>query len=48
MTEKIQHTLDGVSETLLMTLFVRARESQRANPMIKDNNAIAMVKKNGV
>jgi len=45
MTEKIQHTLDGVSETLLMTLFIRARESQRANPMIKDDNAVAMVKK---
>jgi O-methyltransferase involved in polyketide biosynthesis len=44
MTEKIQHSLDGVSETLLMTLFVRARESQRPNPMIKDDKAVAMVK----
>jgi O-methyltransferase involved in polyketide biosynthesis len=44
MTEKIQHNLDGVSETLLMTLLVRARESQRPNPMIKDDKAVAMVK----
>jgi O-methyltransferase involved in polyketide biosynthesis len=44
MTEKIELNLDGVSETLLMTLFVRARESQRPNPMIRDDKAVAMVK----
>ena len=41
--EKITQSLDGVSETLLMTLLARARESQRPNPMIKDNQAVAMV-----
>jgi len=41
--EKITQTLDGVSETLLMTLLVRARESQRPNPLIKDDKAVVMV-----
>jgi O-methyltransferase involved in polyketide biosynthesis len=45
MTEKIMQSLEGVSETLLMTLFARARESQRADGMIKDEKAIAMVNK---
>jgi O-methyltransferase involved in polyketide biosynthesis len=43
MPEKIIQTLDGVSETLLMTLYVRARESQRPDAMIKDDKAVAMV-----
>src|SRR4030067_208041 len=43
MPEKIMQSLDGVSETLLMTLYVRARESQRSNGMIKDAKAVAMV-----
>lgn len=43
MAEKIQQSLDGVSETLLMTLLVRARESQRPNGLIKDDLAVAMV-----
>jgi len=43
MPEKIIQTLDGVSETLLMTLYVRARESQRPGGMIKDERAVAMV-----
>lgn len=43
MSEKIHQSLDGVSETLLMTLYVRARESQRPNAMIKDDTAVAMV-----
>lgn len=43
MPEKILQELDGVSETLLMTLFVRARESQRPDGMIKDEMAVAMV-----
>jgi O-methyltransferase involved in polyketide biosynthesis len=43
MVEKIVQTLDGVSETLLMTLYVRARESQRPDGMIKDEKAVAMV-----
>ena len=43
MNEKIFPTLTGVPETLLMTLLVRARESQRPNPLIKDDQAVAMV-----
>jgi len=43
MPEKIIQTLDGVSETLLMTLYVRARESQRPGGMIKDDKAVTMV-----
>lgn len=42
-SEKIPQSLEGVSETLLMTLLVRARESQRQNPLIKDDKAVAMV-----
>jgi O-methyltransferase involved in polyketide biosynthesis len=42
MTKVIQ-TLEGVSETLLMTLYARARESQRPDAMIKDDKAVAMV-----
>ena len=40
---KILHSLEGVSETLLMTLYARARESQRPDAMIKDDKAVAMV-----
>jgi len=43
MSEKIPQSLDGVSETLLMTLYIRARESQRPDAMIKDSKAVAMV-----
>ncbi len=43
MPEKILQSLAGVSETLLMTLYVRARESQRPNAMIHDDQAVEMV-----
>ncbi|HLO32306.1 MAG TPA: class I SAM-dependent methyltransferase [Anaerolineales bacterium] len=43
MPEKTLQSLAGVSETLLMTLYVRARESQRPDAMIKDEKAVAMV-----
>jgi len=43
MAEKIHQGLEGVSETLLMTLYARARESQRPDAMIKDDKAVAMV-----
>lgn len=43
MPEKIPQSLEGVSETLLMTLYVRARESQRPNALIKDDLAVAIV-----
>jgi O-methyltransferase involved in polyketide biosynthesis len=44
MPEKILHNLEGVSETLLMTLYARARESQRSDAMLTDEKAVAMVK----
>lgn len=43
MPEKIVQSLKGVSETLLMTLYARARESQRPDAMLKDEQAVAMV-----
>ena len=43
MSNKIAHNLEGVSKTLLMTLNIRARESQRPDALIKDENAVAMV-----
>jgi O-methyltransferase involved in polyketide biosynthesis len=43
MSEKILQTLNGVSKTLLLTLYVRARESQRADAMLKDDQAVDMV-----
>ena len=43
MPEKIRSSLEGVSETLLMTLYVRARETQRPDAMIRDENAVEMV-----
>jgi O-methyltransferase involved in polyketide biosynthesis len=44
MTEKISASLEGVSETLLMTLYARARESGRPDAMITDDRAAAIVK----
>jgi O-methyltransferase involved in polyketide biosynthesis len=43
MPEKILQNLGGVSKTLLMTLYARARESQRPDAMLKDDKAVAMV-----
>ena len=43
MSGKIPQSLDGVSETLLMTLYVPARESQRPDGMIRDERAVAVV-----
>lgn len=43
MSDKISQSLEDVSETLLMTLYARARESQRPDGMIKDDRAVAMV-----
>lgn len=44
MTVKISQSLEGVSETLLITLLARARESQRPDGLIKDQAAQDMVK----
>lgn len=40
---KVNQALQGISETLLMTLYARARESQRPDGMIKDDRAVAMI-----
>jgi O-methyltransferase involved in polyketide biosynthesis len=43
MTEKVPQSLDGISKTLLMTLYARALESQRNNGMLHDEKAVEMV-----
>jgi hypothetical protein len=41
MSETRPETLSGVAETLLMTLYIRAMESQRPDALIKDERAVA-------
>jgi O-methyltransferase involved in polyketide biosynthesis len=43
MAEKISINLNGVSKTLLMTLYARARETQNPNSIFKDEKAVEMV-----
>jgi O-methyltransferase involved in polyketide biosynthesis len=43
MLQKSRSNLTGVSETLLMPLYARARESQRPDGLITDERAVAMV-----
>lgn len=43
MPEKILQSLDGVPQTLLMTLLARARETQRPDGIFKDEKAVEMV-----
>jgi O-methyltransferase involved in polyketide biosynthesis len=44
MSETKSQTLSSVSETLLVTLYLRAMESQRPDALIKDERAEALVK----
>ncbi len=44
MSENTKQTLSGVAETLLITLYIRAMESQRPDALIKDVKAVALVK----
>lgn len=44
MPEKTHPNLNGVAETLLITLYARAVESQRPDALIKDDKAVAIVK----
>lgn len=44
MSETKSVTLDGVSETLLITLYLRAMETQRPDALIKDEKAVTLVK----
>lgn len=43
MIEKILQSLDGVPQTLLMTLLVRARETQRPDGAIHDEKAVEIM-----
>src|SRR5512136_282626 len=43
MSETPHQDLSGVAETLLMTLYIRAMESQRPDALIKDEKAVALV-----
>jgi len=44
MSETSQQNLSGVAETLLITLYIRAMESQRPDALIKDERAEALVR----
>jgi O-methyltransferase involved in polyketide biosynthesis len=43
MSKTTNQDLSGVAETLLMTLYIRAMESQRPDALIKDEKAVALV-----
>lgn len=44
MSETMKPDLSGVAETLLITLYIRAMESQRPDALIKDERAEALVR----
>ncbi len=44
MSEIAHRTLNDVAETLLITLYVRAMESQRPDALLKDERAVALVR----
>ena len=44
MSETTNPNLSGVAETLLITLYIRATESQRPDALIKDERAEALVR----
>jgi len=43
MSQTSQQDLSGAAETLLVTLYLRAMESQRSDALIKDEKAVALV-----
>ena len=45
MPESTKPTLSGVAETLLITLYIRAMESQRPDALIKDEKSESLLKK---
>lgn len=47
MSETTNLNLSGVAETLLITLYIRAMESQRPDALIKDEKAVALVTQMG-
>ncbi|MFX0092990.1 MAG: class I SAM-dependent methyltransferase [Candidatus Hodarchaeota archaeon] len=44
MNDKVDISLKDVSETLLIPLYCRARETESDNPIIKDPKAVEMIK----
>lgn len=44
MSEKTKHNLSGVVETMLITLYTRALESQRPDALIKEEKAVALIR----
>jgi O-methyltransferase involved in polyketide biosynthesis len=45
MSEIANQNLSGEAETLLLPLYIRAMESQRPDALIKDDKAVALIKK---
>jgi O-methyltransferase involved in polyketide biosynthesis len=45
MSADAKQNLLGVTETLLLPLYIRAMESQRPDALVKDGNAVALIKK---
>ncbi len=45
MSQPSNRPLSGVAETLLITLYVRAMESQRADALLRDEQAVALVQR---
>ncbi len=45
MSEIANQNLSGVSETLLLPLYIRAMESQRPDALIKDDKAVAFLER---
>ena len=44
MSEKLEQDLSGIAETLLITLWLKVMESQRADAAIQDEKTVALVK----
>ncbi len=45
MSETLEHDLSNVEKTLLITLHIRAMESQRPDALIKDERSVTVFKK---
>lgn len=45
MNQQEKITIDGVPETMLQTLYARAKETQKANAVIHDEKAVEIVRK---
>jgi methyltransferase (TIGR00027 family) len=47
MSEMLAENLNGVAETMLIPLYIRAIESKRSDALIKDDKAVALVEQMG-